>query len=63
MGFTPDVKGGCYLFFLTKGDIMVPDATARELSVHYKFCNNDLVILIEGEKLPATQKGLLIVGI
>lgn len=35
---------------------MVPDATARELSMHYKVCNYDLVILIEEEKSPATQK-------
>lgn len=49
---------------------MVPDATARELSMHYgelsmnyTVCNCDLVILIKGEKPPATHKGLLVFGI
>ena len=42
---------------------MVPDVTARELSTQYKGCNYDLAILLEGEKPPATQEGLLVFGI
>lgn len=63
LGWTPDAKGFCYLFFLTEGDIMVPDATAGELSTQYKGCNYDLAVLLEGEKPPATQEGLLVFGI
>lgn len=39
---------------------MVPDVAAQELSTQYKGCNYDLAVLLEGEKPPATQEGLLV---
>jgi len=42
---------------------MVTDVTARELSRQHKGCNYDLAVLLEGEKPPATQEGLLVFGI